>query len=167
MAENQYVDPILKKYAQLIEGYTKAFKRIYFGDPIRIGASELPALILAKVDTRVRNHSNVEDLHEVRISMTIVADVRDTISDDKLMVRGVNLLYDLMEGRTEGTYKLKTESLLNIIRHNVELDPGQNLRTDLETITRVDYGLTMDKRKESSWSIEGMVELTAHFIQVR
>jgi len=167
MADDLYQDPILKKYADLINGKTSNFKRIYMGDPIRIGMSELPALILAKVDTSVKNLSNVEDEHSIRISLTVVTDVRETISDDKPMVRGVNQLYDLMEGRQDGTYKLKPESLLGIIRNNVEVDPGNNLRTDLSTSSRINYGMTMDKRKENSWAIEGMLEITAHFIQVR
>ena len=167
MADEIYQDPILKKYADLINGKTKVFKRTYFGDPIRIGMSELPALILAKVDTTVRNLSNVEDEHTIRLSLTVVTDVRETIQDEKPMVRGVNQLYDLMEGRQDGTYTLKPESLLGIIRNNVELDSGKNLRTDLSTASRVNYGMTMDKRKENSWAIEGMLEITAHFIQVR
>jgi len=167
MAENLYIDPILKKYSDLINANTKVFKRTYFGDPIRIGSSELPALILSKVDTSVSNHTNVEDQHDIRISIVVVTDVRDTINDEKTMVRGVSALYDIMEGRQETTYALKTESLLGIIRSNVELDPGQNLRTDLSTMSRVSYGMTMDKRKDSSWALEAILEITAQFIQVR
>lgn len=167
MAQEQYQDPVLKKYVETIESATKVFKRVYYGDPVRIGVSELPALIIAKVDTRVSNKSNIEDMHEMAISLTVVTDVRDSVSDDKDMVRGVNSLYDIMEGRDADTYELKTSSLLYIIRHNVEIDPGKNLRTDLNTISRIDYGMTMDKRKESSWSIEGMLQITANFTQPR
>jgi hypothetical protein len=166
MPNQEYQDPILKKYADLIEANTPVFKRIYFGDPIRIGASELPVLILAKVDSRISNMTNTEDLHLVRVSMTIVTDVRDTLSDDKTMVRGVNALYNLMEGRA-ADYTLKPDSLLYILRHNVELDVGKNLRTDLSTMSTVDYGMTMGKRKEASWSIEGTLTFTSHFTQVR
>lgn len=166
MPNQPYQDPILKKYGDLIVQYNKEIKRVYFGDPIRVGASELPCLILAKVDTRVANFTNVEDRHSVRISITLVTDVRDSISEDKTMVRGVNSLYDLMEGRN-ADYSLKANSILGIVRHNVELDVGNNLRTDLSSVTSVDYGMTVGKRKESGWSIEGMLELTATFTQVR
>lgn len=167
MAENQYQDPILRKYADLVTANTKQFKWIYYGDPIRIPSSNLPCLILAKVDTKFSNETNVEDRHRVRISFTVVTDVRDTISDDKDMVSGTNSLYNLMEGRAETTYQLKPDSLLYILRHNVTLDPGQNLHTDLDSMSSVDYGLTMNKRKPEAWSIEGMVEVTATFIQPR
>jgi hypothetical protein len=167
MADEIYVDPILKKYGDLIQNNTKVFKRIYFGEPIRIGASELPSIILSKVDTSVKNLSNVEDEHSIRISFTVVTDVRETISDDKPMVKGINQLYDLMEGRQDGTYALKPSSLLGILRHNVELDVSQNLRTDLSSSSRVSYGMTQGKRSENGWAIEGMVEITCHFIQNR
>lgn len=163
----QYQDPILKKYADTIHAANKQFKRVYFGDPMRVGVSETPALILAKVDTNVINMTNVEDRHAVRISLTVVSDIRNTISDDKLMVSGINSLYDIMEGRDEDTYELKPSSLLYVIRHNVEIDVGKNLRTDLSTITRIDYGMTFDKRLPNSWAIEGMLEFIATFTQVR
>lgn len=161
-----YKDPILKKYSDLITASTSIFKAIYFGDPIRIPNSSLPALVISKIDTKVGNLSNVEDVHSVRISLTVVSDIRDTISDDKTMVPGVNSLYNIMEGRAVD-YTLKKDSLLYILRHNVEIDPGNNLRTDLSTMSRIDYGLTMGKRKAEAWSIEGMLEITANFMQNR
>lgn len=164
----QYQDPILKKYADLINSKAPGvFKQTYYGDPIRIPTSTLPVLILAKLSTRVENHNNVEDMHHLRISVTVVADVRDTISEDKTMVSGTNALYDLMEGRTDGTYLLKETSVLNILRHNVELDDAHDLRTDLDSMTNVDYGMTMGKRKQDAWSLEATLELTATFPQVR
>ena len=162
-----YQDPILKKYADLVKQNTSVFKRIYFGDPIRIGQSELPALILAKIDTRVGTFDNTQDKHEIRISLTVVTSVNDTFNDDRTMVAGVNSLYNLIEGRDPSTYALLPQSLLGIIRHNVELDSANNLRTDLNSMSRVDYGMTMGKRKEGAWSIEGTLELTSHFIQNR
>ena len=165
--ENEiYKDPILGKYIALIESKTKRFKRIYFGDPVRIGVSELPALIISKVDTVVSNLSNVEDQHTLRISLTIVTDIRDTISDEKTMVAGVNSLYNLIEGRN-ANYTLQEESLLAILRHNVEVDPANNLRTDLNTMSRIDYAMTMGKRQPGAWAIEGVMELTANFTQNR
>lgn len=166
MPIEEYIDPIMKKYGDLVTANTKRFKRIFYGDPIRIGTSELPALVIAKIDTGINNLTNTEDEHTVKLSLTVVTDVRETINDDKTMVRGVNELYNIMEGR-DSTYKLKTDSLLHIIRHNVELDIANQLRTDLNTMSRVDYGMTMGKRQQEAWSIEGTMTLSAHFTQVR
>ena len=161
-----YQDPIIKKYADLIQSKTNSFKRIYYGDPIRISASELPALVITKNDTMVENFSNTEDKHTIRLNFTIVADVRNTIGEDPTMVRGINNLYDLMEGRKDD-YTLKSNCLVGILRNNVEIDPAQNLRTDLSGFTKVDYGMTIDKRGENSFAMEGVVEINANFIQIR
>lgn len=166
MSNQIYQDPVLKKYGQLI-GSAQLFKSIFYGDPIRIGASELPALIIAKIDTRAGKFTNSEDMHEMRVSFTAVTDVRDTIGEDKEMVRGVNSLYNLMEGRQESTYQLKPDSLLYILRHNEVVDAANNLRTDLSSVSKIDYGMTIGKRKDAAWSIEGTLEITCSFTQVR
>lgn len=165
MTQEDYKDPVLAKYGSLIDA-TKRFKRIFYGDPIRIAASELPAIVLAKVDTVAGKFTNAEDIHQMRISFTVVTDVRDTISEDKTMVRGVNELYNLVEGRLSN-YQLRTDSLLYILRHNEIVDAANNLRTDLSTMSKVDYGMTMGKRQEGAWSIEGTLEITTSFTQVR
>ena len=165
--ENQlYQDPILKKYGQLMEA-SKMFKQIYYGDPVRIGASSLPALIIAKLDTKVSFLTNAEDRHDMRISFTVVTDVRDTISEDKEMVRGVNSLYNLIEGRQESTLNLKANTLLYILRHNAVVDAANNLRTDLSSTSNISYGMTVGKRKEDAYGLEGVLEITASFTQVR
>lgn len=162
-----YIDPVMQKYVEIIKAGNPNFKGIFFGDPIRIGLSQLPALIVAKIDTRVSNMTNQEDMHQMRLSFTVVTDIHDTLNEDKQIVAGVNDLYNIMEGRQDDTYALAPHSLLYILRHNVEIDPANNLRTDLSTMSRVDYGMTMGKRKEAAWSIEGTLEITAHFSQIR
>lgn len=165
MPQEEYKDPVLMKYGTLIDA-SKRFKRIFYGDPIRIASSELPAIVLAKVDTMAGKLTNSEDTHEMRISFTVITDVRDSISEDKTMVRGVNELYNLMEGR-QSNYQLKTDSLLYILRHNEIVDVANNLRTDLSSMSKIDYGMTMGKRQEGAWSIEGTLEVTTSFTQVR
>lgn len=162
-----YIDPILKKYADLVAANTSIFKKVFFGDPIRIASVNIPALIISKNATRVGNFNNAQDGHEMDIVMTVVVDVRDTLNEDNAIVAGVNELYNIVEGRQADTYELKPTSLLAILRHNVELDTGKNLRTDLDTITSAEYGITVDKRAESSYAIEAQVRFTANYIQLR
>lgn len=161
-----YQDPILKKYVELIKSKTNIFKSIYYGDPIRIPSSSLPALIITKLDTRARKETSADDMHEINISFTVVADIRDTISDDKEMVAGTNSLYNIMEGREEDL-TLKTHSLLHILRNNILIDETNDLRTNLSTPTTVDYGMTVGKRGADSYGIEAVVNVIANFIQVR
>lgn len=164
-AQIQYRDPIMKKYADLITANTSNFKRIYFGDPIRIGVSELPALIISKTKTDISNETNAGDLHNVKLTFTIVTDIRETISDDRDMVRGIDSLYNICEGRNDD-YTLKTDSLAYILRHNVELDIAHQLRTDLNTVTSFDYGMTIGKRTPTAWAIEATVSIVANFHQL-
>lgn len=168
-----YQDPILQKYLDLIKGVVGegTFKRYYQGDPIRIPDSNLPALIISKDETRVgqllEGGTNVEDGHEIALVITVVTSVRKDINDDKTITPGVVTLYDIIEGREAATLKLKTTSLLHILRNNVLVDSTNGLRTDLSTITRVDYGLTVGKRDEDAWAVEAQIELVAHFTQLR
>lgn len=166
----KYEDPIIKKYADLIKSQTNVFKEIYQGDPIRVPASLLPCLIISKIETRVGQTTNVEDEHGIALRMTIVTDIRQDLStneNDSKLVEGIASLYDIVEGRDATTYALKSSSILDILRGNQVVDATYNLRTDLDTVTRVDYGETLRDREPELWSIEARIEFVAHFIQNR
>ncbi len=96
---------------------------------------------------------------------TVISDVRSDLSDDNRTVMGISTLYDIVEGRNED-YSLKSNSLLGILRENISVDTALNLRTDLGSITRVDYGTTRQREAES-WSIEAEIQFVAHFTQLR
>ena len=169
MAEQLYKDPIMKKYFDLIESVigTSFFKGLYYGDPIKIPISNLPALIISKDETRADVLTSAEDVHQIALTLTVVTDIRDDINDDKSLAPGTSSLYDILEGRESDTLKLKTKSLLHILRNNVDVDTALGLRTDLGSITRVDYGMTVGKRQKDQWSIEAQLEFNAHFSQIR
>ena len=97
----------------------------------------------------------------------MVTDLRKDISDDTSLVAGVTSLYDLIEGRDPSTLVLKPECLISILRHNVDLNQNVQLYTDVSVPTKVDYGMTMGKRAEDHWGIEGTVTVTATLIQLR
>lgn len=158
-----YIDPIIAKYLDLVKTSTGAFKAFYQGDPIRVPASNWPCLIISKRETRVGPLTNAEDEHGIALIATVLVDVRKDLSDDKSIVAGIGSLYDIVEGRN-ADYTLKSNSLLGILREHIDVDT--NLRTDLSTITRVDYGTTRQREPES-WSIEAEIEWIAHFTQNR
>ncbi|MEK7992890.1 MAG: hypothetical protein AAB403_03700 [Planctomycetota bacterium] len=164
-----YSDPIITKYIDLIKANTGALKVFYQGEPVRIPASNLPCAIISKRETRVGPLTNAEDEHGIGMSITIITDIRQDLSTDESIaqvVAGVASLYDIVEGRN-ADYSLKDESLLSILRHNIAVDLTNNLRTDLTSITRVDYGQTLRDRPREEWSIEARVDFNAHFSQVR
>lgn len=163
-----YKDPIIKKYTDLItDALPGVFKGVYQGDPIRVPASKLPALIVSKTATALGPLSNAEDAHEMSLVMTVIVDLREEVNDDTEIVPGVAQLYGIIEGREADTYKLKTSSILNILRSNILVDAALNLRTDLGSITRADYGLTVGKRAPETYAVEGQVEFVATFSQLR
>lgn len=162
-----YTDPIIKKYTDLItEAMPGVFKSTYQGDPLRIPKSSLPALIISKTATRVGVHTNAEDEHEISLILSVIVDMREEINDDQEVVPGIAKLYSIIEGRDE-QYKLNTKSILHILRSNIVIDQALNLRTDLGTITNVNYGLTVGKRALDTYAVEGQVEFVASFNQLR
>lgn len=162
----QYKDPVLKTYVDLITSKTDAFKSIYYGDPIRIPASNLPALIVSKTMTDMTEFQNSEDEHNMQIIFTVVTDIRKDISDDKTMAPGTNSLYYLLEGRNTDL-TLRAESLAYILRHNVDVNQGLFLYTDVGSKTRISYAMTVGKRAEDQFGIEGSITIVAKLIQLR
>lgn len=162
-----YSDPIIRKYIELIKASTNVFNSVYQGDPFRIPKSNLPALLISKTQTQVKPLTNSEDSYTIGLTMTVITDIRDERSDDQQVTPGIAQLYDIIEGRDETTYKLKTNSLLNILRTNIAVDTAYNLRTDLGSITRVDYGMTIGKRTPEGYSTEGQIDFIATYSQIR
>jgi len=164
-----YSDPIITKYIELIKANTPAIKTFYQGEPLRIANSNLPCAIIAKRDTRVGSITNAEDQHEIGMSITVITDVRKDLSTEENIakaVAGVETLYDIIESR-DADYTLKDESILGILRSNIALDTANNLRTDLGSVTRVDYGTTLRNRPQEEWTIEARLDFICTFQQVR
>lgn len=164
-----YTDSIIAKYIDLIQSATSAIKVFYQGEPLRIANSNLPCCIISKTTTSVVPFNNADDEHSIGLRITVITDVRNDLSTDESyakVVEGVKTLYEIMEGR-EANYTLKSSSILDILRSNINLDVSKNLRTDLSTATRVDYGTTMRDRDPGEWTIEARLEFTCHFIQAR
>lgn len=163
--QTQERDPILKLYADLIQKACPTIKAIYYGDPIRIPASSLPALIVTRRMSNATYGTSAEDEHAMQMVFTLVTDVRRDISDDSLLSPGWTRLFDMVEGRDPTTLLLKTNSLLYVLRHNFAV--ANNLWTDVQGPTRVDYGLVANKREKESWSLEAAITTTCTLVQLR
>lgn len=165
-----YSDPILKKYIDLIKAKNGEIKAAYQGDPIKIPASSLPCIIVSRQETRAQQITNAEDQHAMGIIITVVSDIRAELStavgEDRI-AKGISKLYDMVEGRDDATFILKPTSILQILRSNQLVDSAHNLRTDLSSVTRIDYGSTLRQRQPELWSVEARIQIIAQFIQVR
>ena len=163
----EYKDPIIQKYIDLIKDNTNIFKKFYIGDPVRVPTSMLPVCIISKNETRVGKSTNAEDKHGMALILTVITDIRADVRDDKELAPGTTSPYNIIEGREDDTLKLKADSILNILRSNIDVDIAHNLRTDLGSITRVDYGMTIGKRQPDQWAIECQIQFVANFLQLR
>lgn len=164
-----YSDPIIKKIIAIIKAAQPDIKGYYQGDPIKIPDSMLPCCIVSKSLTRAGQMTNAEDGQEVGLTITIVTAIRAELSTEENISHiapGVAKLYDIVEARDEN-YKLQSNSLLNILRTNQLLDVGNNLRIDLSTPTRIDYGQTLRQRQPEMWSVEARIDIVVNFIQIR
>jgi hypothetical protein len=162
-----YTDSIIQKYIDLIKARNGELKTYFQGEPARIASSLLPCCIIAKATTNVGPLNNADDRHQLGLRITLITDVRQDLSSDESdakIVEGIASLYDLMEGRN-ADYTLKATSILDILRSNITVDAANNLRTDLGSLTRVDYGMT--ERSRDTYTIEARADFVVDFIQTR
>jgi len=161
----QYIDPILKLYADLFTANNKTIKGVYYGE-VAIGQSELPAIVLSTEQAEVSAYSNAEDQHYVQIRVRVITSVlKDITGNNQKIQAGLSQLYDIIGGR-QSDLTLKDTSLLDILRSNNRLGPNNNVITDLDSATQVDYGSTV-QGDDGAWSLEGEISFTAHFNQLR
>lgn len=165
-----YQDSIIKKYLTLIEDNTEGVRGFYNGLTSKIPRSQLPAIMISIETTEVDEFSNIEDEHRVNLVLTYIGDIRDSIEDSHLITTLSEVL-DALVGREEETsatpYALKTTSILHILRHNLNVDSSNNLRTDVGSVTVVTPGEISPGRFPGMYSTEGTVRFQAHFTQLR
>ena len=162
----RYVDPILKLYADLLTNGNKAIKKVHYGET-NIGQSELPAIVISTERVETNAFSNAEDQHAIQIRVRVITSVlKDITGDNQKVQAGLSQLYDIIAGRNESDLKLKSTSLLDILRSNDRLGPNLKVITDLDTSTSIDYGSTV-QGDDGAWSLEGEISFTAHFNQLR
>lgn len=167
---SNYRDPVIAQYIALIkENCDGAIRHFYEGEPVAVPTSNLPCLVISKQETRVGVLNNAEDQHGMAMTMTLIADIRKDLStqeDRDKVAAGVSTLYELIEGRNKNL-TLRDNSILGILRGNILVNETYGLRTDLGSITRVDYGQTLRDRSKEAWTIEAQVDFVAHFAQAR
>lgn len=164
-----YQDPIIQKYIDLFEANGLGVKKYYHGEPVRVPASELPVAMISKRGTKVGPFNNADDEQEIALTITVITDIRADLSTEESqgdIAAGIATLYEIIEGRNTD-FTLKSNTVLDILRGNITLDAVHNLRTDIGSITSVDYGLTFANRAPDQWTIEARVDFVAHFVQTR
>lgn len=132
-----------------------------------VPASLLPAVILSIEKTEVAEISDMEDEHRVSLVLTYIADMRKDFEASHLIKAGFNKVTEALIGRETSDYKLKTDSILHLLRNNLNVDAGKELRTEVSGVSVVTPDEIATGRIEGYWSAEGTIRFTAHFIQER
>jgi hypothetical protein len=165
-----YKDPIIEKYLDLIKDNTTGIKGFYSGLVAKIPASMLPAVMISIESTEANEFTDVEDEHRMNLVLTYIGDIRPTLEDSAL-VTTLNRVLDALVGREASgsatPYALKTASILHILRHNLNVDTDNNLRTDVGSVTVITPGEIATGRFPGLFTAEGTVRFQAHYSQIR
>jgi hypothetical protein len=162
-----FKDPIIEKIFNNIEASASGvFTTYFYGDPVLLAKSDLPALIGVKDTTEIGDESNAEDYHRMNIVLTVVIDIRQYLEEpaDYNVHVAYQKLYDVIEGRN-ADYTLKSTSVLDILRKNHNLNNNANI--DLRSAMNIDYGFTVGKRAENALAWEANIFVPIYFTQLR
>lgn len=161
-----YKDSIVQKYLDLIKDNRNDIKKFFNGIVTKVAMSECPCIMIGIDNVEVSDFSNVEDEHRVNLTLTLVTDIRKNFEDTVRIDSGISRVVEMLVGR-QNNYQLEENSILNIIRNNINIDTTNNLRTDIGTITAVTPKEVAIGRIPDYWSAEGSIRFQAHFIQER
>ena len=165
-----YIDPIINKYLTLIKDNVGGeIKGFYNGFINQIPASMLPAIIMNIEKTEAETMSTSEDEHRIGLTLTYVADIRQSlleVNGEMPLSAGLNKVLEALVGRNSD-YSLKTNSILYILRNNLNVDATNNLRTDINSFSVVTPSEVATGRFPGSYSAEGNIRFNSHFIQLR
>jgi len=165
-----YTDPIIQKYLDLLKDNTTRIKGFYNGFVSNIPASMLPAIMINIETTEAGEFSDIEDEHRIGLVLTYIGDIRQTFNDSSL-VTVLNNVLDGLVGREEEIsstpYALKTDSVLYVLRNNLNVDSDNNLRTDINSFSIVTPSEISTGRFQGFYSAEGTIKFNAHFTQQR
>lgn len=153
-----YTDPVLGTLITIFnaEGPTQLKNRYYEGDPIMIAKGSMPAVFLTRDKSTVQQVTNMEDEHILSVVINVVTDVTRDWGQAFNKISSMSDVWDFIEGRnSDGT--LKITSLAYILRRYQTLAPKTwiNLKRAIE----LDYGVGIEKRGPSIYSVEGIMKI--------
>ncbi len=161
-----YFDSIIAKYIDLIKSRRKDIKVFYNGIAGKVPSLLVPAVMIDIEKEEINEYNNIEDEHKISLVLVYIADIRRNFEDTPTIIAGLNKVKEVLVGRDED-YKLKTNSILHILRNNLDIDPAKHLRTDVGTMTVVTPNEVVAERITGFWSAEGTIRFTANFHQIR
>lgn len=153
-----YRDPVLLKLRDVLNQYgPKQLKnRYYFGDPLIVNASELPACFMSIDSQTVDNVTNAELETRIFVVLNVVYDHRRDLMQALDNIESHMSIVDLIGGRNED-YSLKADSILGCLRAHEDLDT--KLWIDVGSLSTADYGVGVEKRGPGIYTAEGIIRV--------
>lgn len=161
-----YRDPVIKALMDKFnaEGPEQLKGRYYYGDPIRVPKSVLPAVFLTKEETRLGAADNMNDQHTMKVNINLSIDITKDWGKAVDMASSHNQAAEWLEGRDENL-DLKTDSLAYIVRKYQTLIGGRTW-INLSEDTLIDYVVGAGIRGEGAdaFTLEAIlrINLTHH-----
>lgn len=162
----QYRDPFITKLIGIFnaEGPASLKNRYYYGDPMVVAKSQLPAVFISKDKTTIAPETNEEDVSTIPMIINVVMDLTRDFGQAFNSINSMNQVYEAIEARNVD-YTLRSDSLAYLLRKHMELD--SQVWIDLSSGLELDYGVGMGKRGEGIFTVEGVMKFTVTHIQMR
>lgn len=165
MPEQDYRDPIIEKYLDLLKDNLGSKIRKYFnGIPSIIAQSECPAIAIGIERTEMKPYTTEEDEHRISLVLVLITDIRESLSNNYRMDQGISQVLDIFMGRNSD-YTLKSNSIAKIIRDNRNIDLTNHLKTDVGSISIITPKDVVQDRINGYWTAEGTMRFQAHYYQ--
>lgn len=159
-----YRDPVSTLLIGILNQYgpSELRNRYYYGDPLVVAESALPAVFISKDDTEIANSDVATDEHRMNYVINVVYDLKRDFGKRFDDTRAANSLYDFIEGR-EDDLTLKTTAVTSVLRSHYQL--AAHCYVDLDTPLKVNYGVTGESRGANIFTAEGIVRCQVYLLQ--
>lgn len=158
-----YRDPILVKIRDILnqDGPKKLKDRYYFGDPIAVNVSNLPACFISFDRQQISNADNSHLESNMSVVFNVVYDHKRDLMQAFDNIESHMSVVDIIEGRHDekdpNPYAIRKDTILGALRLHEDL--GNNLWIDVGTTSDAEYGVGVGKRGPGIYTAEGIVRI--------
>jgi hypothetical protein len=164
----EYKDPIIAKLIEKFEaeGPTELRGHYFHGDILLVPKREMPAVSIAKDETRIYPASNMEDEHYMPLVINVIYDWTKDLDQSSELAAGVTGLYKLVEER-DSDYQLVSNSLAYVLRKYQTLDDDVWISVGPNEQLQINYGLGIERRGPGIFSVEAVIRCSVKIHKVR
>lgn len=129
------------------------FKTYFFGDPITVGAEQMPCVIVSKTSGEIGFGPTGMDENAEEILIQVILNKKDELGNPALEHTSHRRLMELIEGRDAATNQYLDNSLIGVLRKNATLG-----NVIINQVARPEYAVNM--RDEDTFTEEGSIRLS-------